>query len=622
MAQQTDVLTQLLATTQPFDSLPPEIRQDLQAQIEIRACPTGTVIIKAGETNHFLRIVLSGQLELHQPDGVTASTLGESAMFGYRTLLGSGQASYTALAVQDSQIGQIPAALFLDLCQRFPSFKRFFQPMQGNPAQRTPPLSPVHEEQGTNLLTTPLPDLLLRKPITLPSHTSIRKAAELMAEQRISSMLVVDEGKLSGIVTDRDLRIRVIAAGRSYDEPLSSIMTRTPVTVQLSAFGFEALLAMARSNVHHVPVMDGERVAGMVTATDLLERRASSAVYLVSDVYNRSSGTELAKVSARLPLVLRNLVESNATARSAGHVISAVAEAITCRLLQLAEQKLGPPPVKYAWLAAGSLARGEQTALSDQDNCLLLADDYQAAQHGDYFDALSRFVCDGLDECGYIYCPGDVMAMNPEWRQPLAQWKRYFNRWIEQPEPKALMLSSVFFDMRLMYGDADLLHDLQQHVLAKSKANRIFLAYMASNSLGHQPPLGLFRNFVLIKGGENNHTLDLKHNGVVPIIDLARIYSLAAGLTEINTWDRLEAAGGLGELSEQGAADLRDALEFISAVRLRHQVRRIRQQLPPNNFVPPDQLSHFERNHLKDAFALVRTMQSVLGQRFQSGRLG
>ncbi|MCB1718886.1 MAG: cyclic nucleotide-binding domain-containing protein, partial [Candidatus Competibacteraceae bacterium] len=133
MAQQTDVLTQLLATTQPFDSLPPEIRQDLQAQIEIRACPTGTVIIKAGETNHFLRIVLSGQLELHQPDGVTASTLGESAMFGYRTLLGSGQASYTALAVQDSQIGQIPAALFLDLCQRFPSFKRFFQPMQGNP---------------------------------------------------------------------------------------------------------------------------------------------------------------------------------------------------------------------------------------------------------------------------------------------------------------------------------------------------------------------------------------------------------------------------------------------------------------------------------------------------------
>ncbi|MCB1716067.1 MAG: cyclic nucleotide-binding protein, partial [Candidatus Competibacteraceae bacterium] len=345
-------------------------------------------------------------------------------------------------------------------------------------------------------------------------------------------------------------------------------------------------------------------------------------VYLVSDVYNRSSGTELAKVSARLPLVLRNLVESNATARSAGHVISAVAEAITCRLLQLAEQKLGPPPVKYAWLAAGSLARGEQTALSDQDNCLLLADDYQAAQHGDYFDALSRFVCDGLDECGYIYCPGDVMAMNPEWRQPLAQWKRYFNRWIEQPEPKALMLSSVFFDMRLMYGDADLLHDLQQHVLAKSKANRIFLAYMASNSLSHQPPLGLFRNFVLIKGGENNHTLDLKHNGVVPIIDLARIYSLAAGLTEINTWDRLEAAGGLGELSEQGAADLRDALEFISAVRLRHQVRRIRQQLPPNNFVPPDQLSHFERNHLKDAFALVRTMQSVLGQRFQSGRLG
>jgi CBS domain-containing protein len=319
--------------------------------------------------------------------------------------------------------------------------------------------------------------------------------------------------------------------------------------------------------------------------------------------------------------VLRNLVESNATAHSIGHVISSVGEAITCRLLQLAEQQLGPPPVPYAWLAAGSLARGEQTALSDQDNCLLLSDDYNSAQHGEYFIALSRFVSDGLNDCGYVYCPGDVMATNPEWRQPLAQWKRYFDRWIEQPEPKALMLSSVFFDLRLIHGEQNLLDALRQHILQKSKANRIFLAYMTGNAITHRPPLGLLRNFVLVKGGENHRTLDLKHSGVVPIIDLARIYCLAAGLAEVNTWDRLDAAAGQGELSAQGAADLRDALEFISAVRLRHQARRIKQEQAPNNFVPPNKLSHFERNNLKDAFALVRTMQSVLAQRFQTGRL-
>ena len=622
MPHAMESLAHFLATTQPFDSLPPDTRQELLGQVDLLTVKADAIIAEAGQTVAHLYIVFSGELALRQSDGETASTLGEGSLFGYRALLGSDQDNYTVQALNDSQVVCVPGPLFQDLCQRFAAFKRFFQPLQSDTAHYQQSLEPDKEEHGVNLLTTPLPDLILREPITLPSNTSIREAAKVMAERRISSMLVVDEGKLSGIVTDRDLRIRVVAAGRSYEDPLSTIMTKQPVTVPVSAFGFEALLAMARNNVHHIPIMDGDRVAGMLTATDLLERRSSSAVYLVSDVYNRSTVADLAKVSARLLLVLRSLVESNATAHSTGHVISAVGEAITCRLLQLAEQQLGPPPVPYAWLAAGSLARNEQTALSDQDNCLVLSDQYQPEQHDDYFLALSRFVSDGLNECGYVYCPGDVMATNPEWRQSLAQWKRYFDRWIEQPEPKALMLSCVFFDLRLMYGDQNLLDELHQHILSKSKTNRIFLAYMTGNALSHQPPLGLFRNFVLVKGGENDHTLDLKHNGVVPIIDLARIYCLAAGLPEVNTWDRLEAAAGQGELSAQGAADLRDALEFISSVRLRHQAQRIKEGQAPNNFVPPDQLSHFERNHLKDAFALVRTMQSVLAQRFQAGRLG
>ena len=622
MPHAMESLAHFLATTQPFDTLPPDTRQELLGQIDLLTVKTGSILIEASQTVEHLHLVFSGELAMLQDDGATASTLGEGSFYGYRALLSSEQDQYTVKAISDSTVVQVPGPVFQDLCQRFAAFKRFFQPLQNDNTRHSQTLRPDREEHGVNLLTTPLPDLIVREPITLPCDTSIREAAKVMADRRISSMLVVDQGKLSGIVTDRDLRIRVVAAGRSYDDPLSAIMTKKPVTVPVTAFGFEALLAMARNNVHHIPIVDGEHVAGMITATDLLERRSSSAVYLVSDVYNRSTVAELAKVSARLLLVLRSLVESNATAHSIGHVISAVGEAITCRLLQLAEQKLGTPPVPYAWLAAGSLARGEQTALSDQDNCLVLSDDYRPDQHSEYFLALSRYVSDGLNECGYVYCPGDVMATNSEWRQPLTQWKRYFDRWIEQPEPKALMLSSVFFDLRLMHGEQSLLDELQGHILSKSKTNRIFLAYMTGNALSHQPPLGLFRNFVLVKGGENDHTLDLKHSGVVPIIDLARIYCLAAGLPEVNTWDRLETAAGQGELSARGAADLRDALEFISAVRLRHQAQRIKEGQAPNNFVAPDELSHFERNHLKDAFALVRTMQSVLAQRFQAGRLG
>jgi CBS domain-containing protein len=443
-----------------------------------------------------------------------------------------------------------------------------------------------------------------------------------MAEQRVSSMLVVSDDRLLGIVTDRDLRSRVIAAGLSYQQPISDIMTRDPITIAADAYGFEALLIMARRRIHHLPVMHNGRLSGMITSTDLLERHSNSMVALVSDIYRQTSPAQLATISAQLPQVLLNLNGANASAQHTGHVISAIGEAITCRLLQLAEAELGTPPVAYVWLAAGSMARLEQTALSDQDNGLLLSDDFVAAEHSDYFERLSRYVCDGLNDCGYIYCPGEVMAMNPQWRRPLAVWKRYFDGWIDQPEPKALMLSSVFFDLRPLYGNHRLFRQLNEYVLGKSRTNRIFLAFMTANALTHQPPLGFFRNFVLIRNNEHDRTLDLKHSGVVPIIDLARIYSLAQGIAAVNTQNRLAACAGTGELSVGGAADLRDALEFIGSVRLQHQARQIKEGLKPDNFVSPRVLSHFERNHLKDAFGVVRTMQSALAQRFQAGRLG
>ena len=476
------------------------------------------------------------------------------------------------------------------------------------------------QEESLNLTTIPIADMVSRSPVSLPSSASICSAAQTMTAERVSSILVVDEGRLVGIVTDRDMRSRCVAAGLPCERPLREIMTPAPYTVSTRDYAFEALLAMVRRNIRHLPVVDGEQAVGMITVTDLIQRRSASAVYLVGDIYKQKRVEELAEASQQLPQVLLNLVEADATAHSTGRVISSVGEAITVRLLQLAEEKLGPPPVPYAWLAAGSLARLEQTAHSDQDNGLLLADDYRPEDHGAYFEGLARFVSDGLNACGYVYCPGNVMASNPQWRQPLSVWKRYFAGWINNPEPKALMHSSIFFDLRCLHGEKALFAELQHQVLEYGRKNRIFLAYMAANALQYQPPLGFFRNFVMIRGGDHNHTLDLKHNGVVPIIDLARVYALAASLEAVNTGDRLEAVAGKGEVSTQGAEDLRDALEFISVTRLRHQARRIKAGQVPDNYMAPEELSNFERNHLKDAFAVVRTLQASLGQRYQTGR--
>lgn len=251
---------------------------------------------------------------------------------------------------------------------------------------------------------------------------------------------------------------------------------------------------------------------------------------------------------------------------------------------------------------------------------MVLDDAYDERMHGEYFSELARFVCDGLNACGYVYCPGEMMAMTDQWRQPLRQWQQYFRGWIEQPDPKALMLTCVFFDQRFVYGKRELLDTLRADVLSRSKEQSIFLAFMVGNALTHQPPLNWLGNLSLIKSGENEGTIDLKHTGIVPIVDLARVYALAGGSPAVNTRERLENAAASGEITEQRVRDLLDALEYLSALRIQHQARRMSEGHAADNFLRPDELSNLERGHLRDAFSIVKSLQGVLENRYQAGR--
>ncbi len=470
------------------------------------------------------------------------------------------------------------------------------------------------------LITTPVRALLRREAVTVPPTVSIREAALLMREQRVSSVLIVEQGQLFGIVTDRDLRNRAIADDLGTDRPIIDVATVAPLTIDLRSTAFDALLLMTRQNVHHVPVMEGGRVAGMLTATDLTEHHTTSAVFLAGEIYKQSSIEGLKRASTRIRHLQGNLAAADATAYATGQVITAMTDALTTRLLQLAEAQLGPPPIDNAWVAAGSQARCEQTAKSDQDNCMILDDAYVEARHGEYFKALSRIVCDGLDACGYMYCPGEMMAMTDAWRQPQQRWKRYFRGWIEEPEPKALMLTCVFFDLRLVYGRNALLDELRSDMLQRTRGNGIFLAYMVSNALSRRPPLSVFGRITPARSGEHRGKIDLKHLGIVPVVDLARVYALAGGHAAVNTYDRLDVAGHSREVSEQSARDLRDALEFLAVTRIHHQVRQIEAGQPADSFLALSELSNFQRTQLKDAFAVVQTLQNVLGQRHQAGR--
>lgn len=479
-------------------------------------------------------------------------------------------------------------------------------------------MSEVTVASNLNQLTQEVRHVVRRAPVLCDPGESIQTVAQRMTQAQVSSALLIQETRLLGIVTDRDLRKRVVAQGMDVRRSIADVATLQPITLSPQTPVFQALLLMAKHNIHHLPIADGAEIVGVVTATSLTEQFSASPVFLASEIYQQTTIEGVAQVSAKVLQLVRILVESDATAYSVGHIVTSITDAATIRLLQLAEAELGAAPIPYVWVAAGSQGRAEQTAKTDQDNCMIIDDAFDPALHGDYFAQLSRWVCDGLDACGYVHCPGDMMAMTDSWRLPLREWQQLFQHWIAQPEPKALMYTSVFFDLRAIWGDTNLLSRLRKEVLAAAQANGIFLSHLVRNALHHRPPLGLFGNLQTERGGEHPRTLDLKHKGLVTIVDLARVYALATGVDAVNTHDRLVAVADHGAVSGHSAHDLRDALEFIASTRLRHQARQIATGKSPDNYVSPTELSDFEREHLRHAFRVVAKLQEVLVQRYQA----
>ena len=600
----------------PFDLLPKEVLDNLPSTMQSSYARKGSVVVEPGKSCKFLYIIRTGGVETRSPDGLLLARLGEGEAFGVHAMLNGCKALNQVAALEDSLFYMLPFEDFERLRTEYTQFAYFFAPLGAARLRDVRSGGANTKDSQLDLMSTKAGDMLGRAPVTIGPNATIQEAAELMRNERVSCLLVTENDKLVGIMTDRDLRNRVVANAMDYTLPINEIMTPNPISLDINNYAFDVLLAMSRANIRHLPIKRGDEVAGVITNTNLVQRQTTSAVYLVGDIYKRKDFAGLAEVVSKIPKVLVHLVESGATSHNIGHIITSVSDATTIRLVQLAEEKLGPPPVPYVWCASGSQARHEQTGAGDQDNCLILDDSYDEAKHGEYFKGLAQFVCDGLDACGYIYCPGEIMAITDKWRQPLKTWKRYFSSWIEEPEPKALMHSCIFFDLRPITGETGLFDELITLIQERAQKNSIFRSMMVGNALTHSPPLGFFKNFVLIRGGEHDNQFDLKHTGVVPIVDIARIYALESGISAVNTYERLIAEKEVKALSESGAQDLLDSYEFIAITRLQHQSRQIRRGVKPDNFMAPDDLSHFERNHLKDAFTVVKTIQTSMANSY------
>jgi len=603
-----------LADHHPYSQLSEAELRELPKRLVTKYFRRGATLIELGAHNDHLHIVRSGGVHIIDAHGVLADTAEPGESFGLSSVWAGAPSRYRMVAVEDTLCLLLPSDAFRHLMSVSEPFSKFFLDQHAGRMRSGVEMVRM-DESGSAILRTRVRQMLRKKPITTAPDTPIQVAAQLMTDMRISALLVAEGERLVGIVTDRDMRSKVIASGISPTGPISSIMTPNPTTTDPDTLAFEVLVQITQHGWHHLPVVEDGAVVGMVTAGDIMRLEQANPSYLVGEIDKQTSVDGVVESAKKLPAVVYQAAAQDATADDVARVITAIMDALTRKLILLAEAEIGDAPVHYCWVALGSQGRLESGMQSDQDNALLIADDVTPEQMA-WFGDLAQRVVDGLVRCGFPLCPGDMMASNPQWRQPLRTWGNYFAQWMNAPEPDALLNAQTFFDMRPVHGDRTLYERLQTSVVARAPHATRFLAYLAKQAQRFEPPLGLFRDFVT--SDANGGRIDVKSGGIAPIVQIARIAALSKGGAQLNTIDRLRAASSSNALSEEKAADLTDAFEFISYVRLQHQVKQLKKGERADNLIDPDSLSSFERRHLKEAFAIIRKMQGTLAYLYRT----
>jgi CBS domain-containing protein len=495
-------------------------------------------------------------------------------------------------------------------------------------------------ERDAEPLTSPQGDLALfvrrvrelvkGPPVTCLASAGVAGAARLMSERSVGSVIVCGAaGEPAGIVTDRDLRSRVLAAGLDPSTPVDRIMSSPLAAIEGEASAFDALLEMTRRGIHHLGVTTDGRLIGVVSSHDLLGLQRAHPVVAARQIESAQDLDTLARAAARVEGIVRWLAAGGAEATDIGRIVAELNDRLVRRALDLVQSDLeaggqGPAPVPFSWLVAGSEGRREQTLRTDQDNGLVYRDPPPEAAPGvaAYFDRLATSMSEALLRLGFPRCPGDFMAANPRWRQPESVWRHYFASWMETPQPEPVLRASLFFDLRPVGGAVEIGRALWDWICETAPTKTLFLRHMACTAVDRPRPLGLFGGLAVERSGPHRDRLDLKATAVLPVTHAMRVYALSLGVHQTNTLDRLRAAGDRGLLAATEVSELHEGYQLIARLRLRRQLECLDAGLPPDNFIRPRTLGKADRLLLKEAFKTIAWLERGVEERFQTRLVG
>jgi CBS domain-containing protein len=627
-----DQAFQFLSKLPPFTFLPEDELKKIADEVSSVHHPKETELFVQGKTKiDHLFIIHKGAADRYyrenNKEDILHEVLSDGDMFGgVSMLLHDGIAARMLKMKTDTDFYILPKRRFMELSLRYEAFSKYFSDIFGKlmldksfAAITGQDVQP--REDGVPLFfNQPIESVYARDLVFCDADVPIQEAAAIMGRRRCSSILVRNpDGDFIGIVTDNDLRKKVIGAGCDIRRPVAEIMSSPLIAIPARSPVFEALMSMMQKNVKHLAVTDADgKVTGAVTVSDLIAAQGQSAFFLLREIDTAGRIEDVIDQQSRLPRLIQNLINSGVKADSVARLISTISDAILNKLIKFAMDDLGPPPARFVFLTLGSEGRREQTLKTDQDNAILFEDmpgEFTESVNG-YFLKLGEKVCTWLDQAGYTFCKGDVMAKNPQWCQPLSAWKEYFAKWIATVEPMALLQSNIFFDFRGGYGDMELAAQLRRHLFASLAARPNFFRYLTETSLNMKPPLGFFGNFIVESKGEHRDAFDIK-SSMTPIVNFARAYALYHGIEETNTQERLDRLFLKNVLSGQDYHELEQSYSYLMQLRFVRQVTAVmKENVRPDNYINPKNLSRIEQNMLREIFKSIEKFQVKMSYDF------
>ena len=625
----TATVVAFLKTVPPFQFLTDSELSGMSRTMTLEFFPKDSIILSAGHpASESLYVVHKGGVKLSLRSQVGKQLVldmrSEGEIFGLLSVMSKDLARLDVIAIEDTLCYCVPA----DQVQRLISCNAEV----ANYLLRTSvtrymdrSLQELRTQTGLmgdteRLLYTLAVSEVPGSPVQLcQQDTSLREAAQLLAKSKSTCVFVVDAaGSAVGVVTDRDFADKVVAQALPLDLDVEKIMSTPVVAVESNERVFHVLLAMVSGNIHHVLVTNQGIPASVLTAHDLMVLQGKSPLNVVRFIDAQTSVEALASAQNRIAGLLPLLLREGAKASHVTRVMAEVNDRLIAKILQFAEEKIGTPPAPYCWVVMGSEGRREQTFKTDQDNALIYSDCSDDGAAREYFERLTAFAQEALATCGYPLCTGNYMASNPRWRQPLRIWKNYFHAWIKEADLHGVEDALLFFDMRPVAGDFSLFGALAATKRDSLKDAGLFKSVLAAIAVTHRPPLGFFRNFVLERTGEHKNQLDLKTFGTAPIVDATRVLAIDAGIDHTNTSDRLSELSAAPEDDPAVFKDMKEALEFLTLLRIECQLRQVRDGHEMTNYVSPDSLTNLQRSLLKESFRTIARAQALIEARFRS----